>query len=110
MGYHVSSIQAVSPNDKHAFFIYFIPGRDGYFENTNFDNINSFIAGNFSKIAEAIGPEGVIIAPTNRYVEEFICEVAEISMNGCIFCYTPFAKPLKSLLKRENGKASRFFS
>ena len=81
MGYHVSTIFSVSPNDKHSYFIYHIPSQS--FE---FKWIDDWLEENFKRIAESVGPSGVIISPHENKGEEFIESILEINGGGCIFC------------------------
>lgn len=72
MGYTLTSVFSVSPDDEHEWFVYFVPDRNPYFK---FETawINTWIYDNFSKIAQNIGPCGVIIAPSNAERNSF-CE------------------------------------
>lgn len=60
MGYYVTSVFAVSPNDKHSYFVYFIPGHD-YQLSTAW--VDDWVHLHFSKIAQRLGPMGVIVSP-----------------------------------------------
>jgi hypothetical protein len=62
MGYYVSSAFAVSPNDKHSYFIYFIPGQKPY-DRLSTLWINEWVHLHFSEIAQHLGPTGVIVSP-----------------------------------------------
>lgn len=62
MGYYVTSAFAVSPNDKHSYFVYFIPGREPY-KRLSTAWINTWVHAHFSEIAQALGPIGVIVSP-----------------------------------------------
>lgn len=65
MGYLVSSILAVSPNDRHSYFLYFIPSDDMTFGD-EYQWIDKWAEKNFSRIARLVGPTGVIIEPTSN--------------------------------------------
>lgn len=62
MGYYISSAFSVSPNDRHSYFVYFVPGLEPY-ERLSTDWINSWVHDHFAKIAQALGPNGVIVSP-----------------------------------------------
>ena len=67
MGYRVTSAFSVSPNDKHKYFLYYIPtSKFGY------NWINDWLEANFYKIAENLGPIGVIIGPLPRKEEYYL--------------------------------------
>ena len=65
MGYLVSSIFSVKSNDKHSYFIYFIPGNNPY-RNLSSNWINDWVYDNFNKIAISAGPEGVVILNSSK--------------------------------------------
>ena len=60
MGYKVSSVFSVSPNDAHNYFVYFIPGRRPY-DSLSTDWINEWIYNKFDRIAGTIGKQGVLV-------------------------------------------------
>jgi len=62
MGYSVSSIFTVSPDDKHSYFVYYVPGRQPYY-NFSIQWVNEWMHKNFHNIASSIGPIGLIITP-----------------------------------------------
>ena len=62
MGFYVSSAFSVSSNDKHSYFVYFIPGREPY-DRLSTAWINSWVHEHFSEIAQSLGPTGVIVSP-----------------------------------------------
>ena len=64
MGYLVSSIFSVSPDDAHEVFVYFIPGRNPYYR-LETEWINRWVINNFALVAQRLGPTGVLIAPTD---------------------------------------------
>lgn len=66
MGYMVSSIFAVSSNDRHSYFLYFIPSDDQTFDD-EYKWVDKWVEQNFSKIAALVGPTGVIIKPTSSW-------------------------------------------
>jgi predicted acylesterase/phospholipase RssA len=80
MGYRVSSIVSIAPNDKHAYFLYFIPGMSYKFSKTN-----EFIDKSFDEIASYIGPKGVIVTPTKGKAESFIEEVTGIRFHSMFY-------------------------
>lgn len=83
MGYYISSLFAVSPNDKHSYFIYFIPGYE--FES---NWINEWMNKQFIRIAQTIGPNGVIIAPSRNHDDRFLAELLNLEgTGGCLFDY-----------------------
>jgi hypothetical protein len=63
MGYWVSSIYAISPNDTHTFFVYFIPYSD-WMEGEEGGWVNRWMNEHFHRIAAEVGQhKGVFIAP-----------------------------------------------
>jgi len=71
MGYLVSTAFAVSSNDGHRFFVYFVPARRPY-QRLSTTWINTWVHSNFSRLASSIGPNGVVILPhpNNDWEEE----------------------------------------
>jgi hypothetical protein len=70
MGYYVSSITAIVDDRGHTFFAYFLPAR-----RLRYDWVNAFFGKNFSTIASRIGPNGVIVTPTEHATSAFTDEV-----------------------------------
>lgn len=83
MGYQVSSFLAISPNDKHRYFLYFVPAHS--YKSPSKQWINLYFNVAFGAIATAIGPGGVIITPTQGGAEKYIESIAEIRSGGCLF-------------------------
>ena len=80
MGYHVSSVYAVCPNDTHAFFIYFMPA--GAFE---LRWVNEWVEEYFLQIAETIPQQGVIIAPSRMHTERYFQSLLQIENTAGFF-------------------------
>ena len=83
MGYQLSSFLAVSPSDKHRYFLYFIPARK--YRDPSKIWINEYFEDAFSSIARAIGPTGVVVTPTEGGAEEYVESIAGIRSGGCLF-------------------------
>ena len=73
MGYYVSSVTVISPDDNHNYFAYYLPTT-----RLRYEWINEFFTSNFSLIADKIGPEGVIVAPTVNASEEYSSELIRL--------------------------------
>jgi hypothetical protein len=82
MGYYVSSILAVSPNDTHSYFLYFIPGHDHELKTVW---ISDWIQRYFTRIASSVGPKGVIIAPSPNKGDEYLESLLGVFGGGCFF-------------------------
>lgn len=80
MGYKIRNVFGISPNDTHAFFLYYVPGYE--FQR---DWINEYIDKQFDKIASQIGPEGVIIAPTIEHDDTYLASILDTTTGGCFF-------------------------
>lgn len=93
MGYRISSLLGVSPNDSHSYFLYFIPSLN--YEYAHLKWMNNYIFDNFNNLASDLGPKGVIIAPlkdkTDEFrrsypsVEIFLEKSTGLSKHGCFF-------------------------
>src|ERR1044072_2076925 len=76
----IRSIFAVSPNDKHSYFIYYIPAHS--FAS---DWIHEWMKEKFPEIAQQLGPKGVIIAPSPNHDQDFLEELLELYSMGAFF-------------------------
>lgn len=85
MGYRVSTIASISLNDNHAFYIYFLPGRE--YRGDHVERVNTYFSQEFENLAKKIGPSGVIIAPHEGRAEEYISSITDLRLNGCLFAY-----------------------
>ena len=85
MGYYLQSIFAVSSRDKHEFFFYYIPPHTEWRPRFEYAWIDQWLRSNFDKIAVAVGPDGVIIAPSPGHNEKFITGLLKTGSGGCFF-------------------------
>src|SRR3990172_6891227 len=67
MGYHLTSIYSISPDDKHSYFVFYVGNR---FD----DTVSQWMDRNFAVIAKALGPDSVIARGLS---EEFDKQVIE---------------------------------
>lgn len=69
MGYVVSTVFAVPSNDRHSFFVYYVPARDPYRKLAT-DWINDWVHSNFGRLASFAGPNGVVILPHKAWGDD----------------------------------------
>lgn len=67
MGYMVSALAAIGEDDAHSLFATFIPTHM-----LAHQWINDWIYAKFSSLAQALGPDAVVIAPPNAYGERYL--------------------------------------
>ena len=88
MGYHVSSVTIISPDDYHSYFAYYLPT-----DRLHYEWINKYFADNFNLIADKIGPNGVIVAPNIRAVSDYAAELTVLLKRfyaGGLFLHSGF--------------------
>jgi hypothetical protein len=76
MGYHLTNLYSISPDDKHSYFVFYIGNR---FD----DTVSQWIDRNFSNIAKSLGHNAVIVRGLsdefdNQVVEAYHDEIETI--------------------------------
>lgn len=88
MGYYVSSVTVISPDDHHSYFAYYLPTT-----RLRYEWINEFFTENFGLIADKIGPKGVIVAPTVGAAGEYSSELIRL-----MEAFDPIYRPSSTFL------------
>jgi len=76
MGYHLTNLYSISPDDKHSYFVFYI---GDHFD----DTVSQWIDHNFSRIARALGQNAVIVRGisdefSNQVVDAYHDEIKTI--------------------------------
>lgn len=81
MGYQISSILGVASDDLHSYFLYYIPSQG--FEYRKCEWMNEYMAKNFTRIAQLVGPNAVFITPLDYNRREYYEKVNTIEGFFC---------------------------
>ncbi len=82
MSYHIGSVLALSPNNQHDYFIYYISGN-----RLEFVWVDTWMQNHFQRIASSVGTKGVIISPSDGHYDQYLADMGNLQGTEGYFFY-----------------------